>query len=315
LSPNGKVVDLGTDFGLSIDDRGSAEVFVFSGSVEAYSRSETSPLTTLTSGQAARIDASGVRLERQPSPQDAAGAVRAIELPARLVPRTLTLDFRQPVPGTLRDKSGRGTGLTDRLPGTGRLLESDDGNLLLNPQGGRLELTTTNSDINVQFELDRGEYLGVKLSDLGFAGPEDFEVTATFASIPTMEPLGQFGLYAGISSDRNIRGGLIAGGPGDCTQFVVNNHGGRDSDLQYVGVTPYHTDVTLTLRRSDGRYTLTANNHTNGATIALTTNHPAFLDDADDLYVGLFGANVQSNTPCTLLIKHFEVTVWTTERN
>ncbi len=37
LSPRGKVVDLGTEFGLSVDQRGATTVRVFAGEVEAFS--------------------------------------------------------------------------------------------------------------------------------------------------------------------------------------------------------------------------------------------------------------------------------------
>ena len=97
--------------------------------------------------------------------------------------------------------------MTHRLPGTGRLLEPNDTNLLLAPGGERLRLTTTNSDVNTQYLLDRGEYLGVRLSDVGFTGREDFEVSVSIPDIPSLRQLGQFGLYAGTRSDQNIRGG------------------------------------------------------------------------------------------------------------
>ena len=32
--------------------------------------------------------------------------------------------------------------------------------------------------------MDTGEYLGVRLRELGFTGPEDFEIRATIPSIP-----------------------------------------------------------------------------------------------------------------------------------
>ena len=37
----------------------------------------------------------------------------------------------------------------------------------LDPAKARLELTTTNSDLNTKFRLNRGEYLGVRLADFG----------------------------------------------------------------------------------------------------------------------------------------------------
>ena len=80
----------------------------------------------------------------------------------------------------------------------------------------------------------------MRLSDLGFTGPEDFEVSAAvFPEIPALEFIGQFGLYAGARSDRAIRGGVLKlrkDGAEVYTQFLVNNPDGRDADLYEVGL-------------------------------------------------------------------------------
>ena len=89
--------------------------------------------------------------------------VRAIEPPPIFIPRTLRLDFNDPLPGTLQDADGRGIGLTHRLPGTGADLPDSDPNLRLRPDRHALELTTTRSDINTQDRMSTGEYLGVRL--------------------------------------------------------------------------------------------------------------------------------------------------------
>ena len=115
------------------------------------------------------------------------------------VPRTLHLDFASPIPGTLRDAQGRGIGLTHRLPGTGTGLPERDPNLRLRPDRRALELTTTRSDLNTQDRMATGEYLGVRLADLGFTGTEDFEIRATIPDIPGLKVVGQFGLYAGTA--------------------------------------------------------------------------------------------------------------------
>ena len=84
-----------------------------------------------------------------------------------------------------------------------------DPNLFLNVPEKRLELTTTNSDINVQINMPTGEYFGIPLADLGFTGREDFAISVTIPDIPALQRVGQFGLYAGDRSNRMIRGGLI----------------------------------------------------------------------------------------------------------
>jgi hypothetical protein len=312
VSPQGKVIDLGTEFGVAVADTGATDVYVFEGTVEAYAADQgAGGLVSLTRNQAARIAAG--KVTRRPVAAGAAADqfVRAIVPPPVVRPRTARLAFDRAAAG-LCDATGAGTGLTHRLPGTGDRLPERDPNLRLNPAAAQLELTTTNSDINTQYRLHHGEYLGVRLADLGFTGPEDFAVTATIPNIPALESVGQFGLYAGARSDKNIRGGLISRRePGEYTQFLVNNDGGSDADICRVGLHSPGADLRLTLKRTGGRYALTAENLTSGSTSALTIRHPEFLDGERDLYVGLFGANTQSNIRKTLLVKEFQATVWT----
>jgi hypothetical protein len=305
LSPQGKVVDLGTEFGVSVGDDGATDVRVFVGQVKASAGGDP---VSLTANQSARLDGAGVTVQRG----GADAFVRAIVPPPVIVPRELVIDFRRPVPGSLRDAAGQCTGLTHRLPGTGARLNESDANLRLDPDRGQLALTTTNSDINQQVGMDRGEYLGVRLAELGFTGPEDFAVTVAMPNIPALQHVGQFGLYAGTKSDRNIRGGVISKKePGQYTQFLVNNNGGRDTDSHFVGLFSTGDDLRLTLRRTAGKYALTVANETTGGSSTLTIRHPDFLDAERDLYVGLFGANTQSEVRKTLVIKEVRVTVWT----
>src|SRR5262249_11378411 len=208
--------------------------------------------------QAAHI--AGGKVTRKPAGPEVDRFVRAIRPRPVLRPRELLLSFDHDRPDSLRDRNGRGTGLTRRLPGTGRGLPEHDPNLLPDPGRGRLELTTTESDLNTRHRLHRGEYLGVRLSDLGFTGAEDFAVTATILDIPALELVGQFGLYAGARNDRCIRGGLLrARGkePGQYRQFLVNNADGTDTDPHRVGLLATGTDLRLTLHRTARKYALT----------------------------------------------------------
>jgi hypothetical protein len=310
-SPRGKVVDLGTEFGLSVDARGATAVRVFEGTVEASPLDRSAAagaVVTLREQQAARIDGPTVTLK--PTGDDTS-YVRAIVPPADVIPRVLTIDFARPAAGTLPDAEGAGTGLTHRLPGTGGVLPGRDPNLRLIARRGVLELTTTRSDINQQVGMPTGEYLGFRLSDLGFTGAEDFAVTVTIPDIPGLERVGQFGLYAGTWSDRNIRGGLISQPePDRYNLFLVNNDGGRDSDLYEVGLMSRGDDLRLTLRRTGGAYSLVVENLTQRNSGTLSIAHPAFLDGERDLYVGLFGANTQSDVRKTLTIRELAVKVW-----
>jgi hypothetical protein len=239
--------------------------------------------------------------------------IRTILPPPAIVPGTQRLPFDHASAKGIQDRLGQRTGLTHRLPGTGRGLADFDSNLLLNTERPGLELTTTNSDLNTQFKLEHGEYVGVRLAELGFSGKEDFAVTVTVPNIPALEVIGQFGLYAGVASDSNIRGGLIGQDkPGRYTQFLVNNHRGEDTpDICKVGLLSTGIDLRMTLKRAEGKYSLTVENLTLGSASTLTIRHPDFLDSENDLYVGLFGANTQSEVRKTLIFKDFQVTVWT----
>jgi hypothetical protein len=329
LSPHGKVVDLGTEFGVR-SGNGLTEVYVFKGKVEAHAgKDEGGGMKDehLKSGSSSPSihHPSSLLLDEHQAAQMTSGIVRAIKPvldnqfvrtivpPPVIVPRTLRLTFDRVVEGTIRDHSGAGTGLTHRLPGTGALFAGRDGNLRLNHEKSQLELTTTDSDLNTQYKLGQGEYFGVRLADLGFTGKEDFEAAVTIHNIPALGVVGQFGLFAGARSDRSIRGGLIGHmEPGQYTQFLVNNDKGCDTpDINKVGLLSTGTDLRLTFRRIGGKYSLTVENLTEGSTTTLTIRHPDFMDAENDIYVGLFGANTQSEIRKTLIFKDFQATVMT----
>jgi len=323
LAPGGKVVDLGTEFGLSVDDGGTTTVRVFAGEVEAFPL-VADPIrergVTVHQDQTAQIDGRTVALESAGKNADDLKYVRAIVPPPVRTPRILHLDFTRPVPGTLTEALGRGVGLAHRLPGTGNELPKRDPNLRLRPDRRALELTTTRSDLNTQERLATGEYLGTRLAELGFTGKEDFEISATIPDIPGLKEVGQFGLYAGSKSDTSIRGGLISrSGLGYSPAsdvfrlFLVNNCKGIDNDIYEVGLMTTGDDLRLSLRRLGGRYSLVVDNLTRNSSSTLEIAHPAFLDHENDLYVGFFGANTQSDLRKTLTIREVKVTVWTTQ--
>jgi FecR protein len=308
-SPQGKVVDLGTEFGVSVDGPATTSVRVFSGALTAASGDGRDPVS-LVENQEAVLDGRAVSL-RQPGAEKAGKFVRSIDPPPVILPRTLRLDFSRNVAGTLLDVEGRGIGMTRRLPGTGHALAPRDPNLRLDPEARALELTTTRSDLNKQIGLDVGEYFGLRLSDLGFTGREDFIVSVEMPDIPGLERVGQFGLYTGSSGSRAIRGGVLRQKDGGYSLFLVNNVNGIDRDVHEVGLTNTGDHLRFTLQRDKGRYSLLAENLTRQSSSRLAIAHPAFLDPERDLYVGIFGANTQSDVRKTLKIKKFSVTVYT----
>lgn len=216
---------------------------------------------------------------------------------------TITLDFASEKPGTILDKNGLGTGLTYRLPSTGASLPPQDPNIELDTQNHQLILTTTNSDINYAQNLGVGEYFGVRLSDLGFTGTEDFSVTAVFKNIPTPTwAYDQFGLYAGPSAYQTTRGGFLDWGIGATFLVIANNNNDIDVDHSQMGL-PASGPIEATLRRTGGRWTYLFNG------VSLETKaQPDFLNGLSDLYVGIEGADAAGNT-MTLYIDSFSATV------
>lgn len=303
-TPQGKVIDLGTEFGVSVGETGNADVFVFEGKVDAYSPAGRKvSLTekqgaTLAGGDPVRSDRADESFTRKIVPTPVFNPVR------------WHWEFAEGKASSLLDRNGHGIGFSHRLPGTGERFPGRDPNLCIVPGSG-LELTTTNSDINGQAGMLTGEYFGIPLSKFGFTGSEDFEIVVEIPNIPTLRRVGQFGLYAGTKSNRNIRGGLIAQNNGEYRQFFVNNSKFFDHDSGYLGLSNTGDDLRMILKRIAGKYSLTVDNQTTGSATTLAIKHPDFLDAENDLQVGVFGANTQSNEPKTLLIRAVTVTVWT----
>lgn len=307
LTPEGRVIDLGTSFGLNVQPSGTTDIVVFEGKVEAEPKGRQR--IPLAREQSARLSG-GNFLPTDPSES----YVRAIVPPPKIVPRKYILDFKNPPKTALLDKDATPTGLTYRLPGTGKKIPPQDSRLTVNRLTGELELVTTNSDINHQVNMDEGEYFGIRLKDLGFTGSEDFEISVLFPDIPALRRVGQFGVYAGVKSDQVIRGGLISRkDTGEYTQFHVNNNGGKDTDSAFIGLSNTGDAVRITLRRIKNQYSQTVENLTAGNSSTLTIRHPTYLDHQPDIYVGLFGANTHSNEPKRLRIKEISVTVWTVQ--
>ena len=86
------------------------------------SEPDTRSAVTVVQNQTARIDGRTVSLKSAQAEQSSPRLIRSIEPPRIVTPRTLVLDFKHDVAGSLLDSQGRGIGLTHRLPGTGTAL-------------------------------------------------------------------------------------------------------------------------------------------------------------------------------------------------
>src|SRR5581483_6492803 len=99
ISAQGKVIDLGTEFGVAVAGGGATDVYVFEGQVRAHAAAGA---VHLTQHQAARIEAGKVTV------QPAAAAdryVRAIVPPPVVQARNVRLTFDRPA-GGIRDAAG-----------------------------------------------------------------------------------------------------------------------------------------------------------------------------------------------------------------
>jgi hypothetical protein len=233
------------------------------------------------------------------------------QMPSTPTPRTLALDFRGAPPGTLTDAEGADTGFTHRLPGTGSALVPRDPNLRLIPGSGQLEITATGSDLNTRFRLEQAEFPGIRLRDLGFTGVEDFEITVVVNDIPAMTFVGQFGIYAGVSGDWVVRGGLVSQRERESyRQFVVNTRDGRDKDAFFIGLGIPGDDLRMRLSRTGGKFSLSVENLTSGAISSLAIRHPEFLDGRTDIVAGVFVCDPRGNDHKPVRFGAFTATVW-----
>ena len=122
----------------------------------------------------------------------------------------INLTFDTPVPGTIADINGLGTGFTHRLPGTGGSIATNDPNMDLLANPGSLLLTSTRADIN-QYNTRNLHVLeapGVFLSNVG---TQDISISALFLNVVVPNASDQLELYVGVSSEKVLRAGVHDG--------------------------------------------------------------------------------------------------------
>ena len=214
---------------------------------------------------------------------------------------TLTVDFNS-TGGTILDQNGLGTGFTDRLAGTGGAIPNNNPNLNLDTNNGILQFTTTTSDINGQTNMPTMNAIGIRLSNLGFTGNQDFSVSGTFSGFPTSNVnFDQFGLYVGTSSSQNIRNGFL--NSGIRRVFAVNNNGGNDSGIALLNLSPSETTLNTTISRTDAVWNIDIN----GSNLNIV--QPTFLNNQADLFVGIYGSNTAAGNEFTFNVENFEASV------
>ena len=142
-----------------------------------------------------------------------------------------------------------------------------------------------------------GEYLGVRLADLGFTGAEDFAISATIPQIPGPRPRRPVRALRGVAErpEHPRRPDQPAASPTATACSWSTTTAAIDSDLYEVGLDEHRRRPPAHPPRAGGRYSLVVENLTKHSSSTPAIAHPAFLDGERDLYVGLFGANTQSD--------------------
>jgi hypothetical protein len=207
----------------------------------------------------------------------------------------VTLAFDVPVPGTIQDTNGDGTGFTYRLPGTGSSLPASDPNLNLSVNPGRLTVTSTHFDIsNGGVNLDIAETLGVKLTGIGLTG---LSVSALFRNVHLSEQSDQLQVYVATNADNIFRAGLHHNGSSREYRLTQSQNGSDFGD-QIVGTFDVGDDIQVTVTRTGGStYLVDYSNLTNPANSAWDSVTFHWLDTASDLYVGILYANNAGKVP------------------
>ena len=220
---------------------------------------------------------------------------------------SIVLEFDMPVPGTIQDQSGLGTGLSHRLPGTGGALPINAPNLDLASFPGSLLLTSSDSDINGARNIDVLDAVGFFLPGVG---TDDLSVRASVKAVAVPNPSDQLMLYAATSSGSIIRAGFHDG----YVYHLTSNQGFGDSIDFSTGPTAFSPgdDVEITLARIAGLWRISWNNSSNPSAsgISFPLSY-TWLDSAADLYVGILASNARSTIPFTSQIEMLSVTTAT----
>jgi len=216
------------------------------------------------------------------------------------------IEFSQPPPTGLPDKNSVPTGLSARLAGTGTSYSNSDPNLTLDTVNASLLIDSAQADFNGQAGVTATSAVGLKLSDLGYSGSENFTVTARFAPITGLESIDQVGVYVGTSATTLTRAGILQSANPE--GLAVHTENGTDNNATFDQSTYDLSDgLTVTISRTDELWTYTVD----GISISPQVANAAFLDSANDLSVGVFAINPLNSNSKTVELKSLDVTVAT----
>jgi hypothetical protein len=217
---------------------------------------------------------------------------------------TMTLDFNAPVPGTLNDANGSGTGFTTRLPGTGSAIPTNDPNMNLASSPGRLLLTTTHAAFPNPTALNPSNLEAPAIFVPG-VGTGDIFVTATFDNVHVPDGSDQLMVYAGIDINNTFRAGIH-----EQNVFMETVNQGSDlNTFSGLGAFSSGDNLEITLSRQSGQWAESWNNLTTSTSGSLPSVALPWLDAASGLYFGIDAANAGTTTSFLATIDNFSITV------
>ncbi|MDQ8185747.1 glycoside hydrolase family 43 protein [Pelagicoccus sp. SDUM812002] len=215
-----------------------------------------------------------------------------------------SLDFNGAASTGILDSVGRRTGLTARLSGTGASYTGSDPNLELDEAGGQLLLSSTQSDFNGQTGVALASAVGLKLSELGFEGTEDFSVTARFAPIEGLGDIDQVGVFVGSSATTLTRAGVFQSTSPQ--GLAVHTQSGSDAGATFDQSGYDVSDgLTVLIARESGDWSYLID----GVSVSPQVANATFLDGLSDLTVGVFAINPLNTVRKTVGIDSLQVAV------
>jgi arabinan endo-1,5-alpha-L-arabinosidase len=224
---------------------------------------------------------------------------------------TIILDFSA-TGGSILDATGQATGFTDRLPGTGGSIPTNDTLLSLDTGAGTLSLTSTQSDVNGGAGFAIMSAPALRLSSAGFTGAEDFSVTAVFRPLPAVEFIDQIGLFVGENGSNLTRAGIITFGTPE--YFSAHTQSGSDNSGRFFGFGfNGSAGMTVTISRTAGEWQYVINGqvwnpNTEGDGTGTKVN-PVYLNGLPDLFVGFYAITPLNSNPKVVTLDSFELTV------
>jgi hypothetical protein len=217
-----------------------------------------------------------------------------------------TLNFNAASPGTINDANGVGTGFTNRLPGTGSAIGSNDANLSLSANPGQLSVTSNQGNLAQDGPLPRN-LPTLEAPGLFFpgVGNKDLIVTASFDNVNVPNASDQLLIYVGVNENKVVRAGFH---DGEQYTFIDNSTGVDAGGGTAVGSFAPGDNIDLTLTRTAGLWSLAWVNLTTPANSGAIGPFSIPWSE-NDLYIGIHAANALSATTFVGIVDNFSVTI------